>query len=117
MARYSYWYRVLSTEYVYNATRHRPRKSLASRIAHAYLLSPRARRYSFAVFRGPSPAADRPPNVILILIDDMGWTDLAATAATFYETPNSTGWPRSGMRFTQRLFGLHRLLAHAGRRA
>jgi len=47
-----------------------------------------------------SNAADRPPNVILILIDDMGWTDLSCYGSTFYETPNIDLLAASGMRMT-----------------
>ncbi len=47
-------------------------------------------------------AADRPhPNVILILIDDMGWTDLGCQGSKFYETPHIDRLAASGMRFTQ----------------
>ena len=28
------------------------------------------------------------PNVILMLIDDMGWMDLSCQGSEFYETPN-----------------------------
>ena len=28
------------------------------------------------------------PNVILFLVDDLGYTDLSFTGSTFYETPN-----------------------------
>jgi arylsulfatase A-like enzyme len=45
-------------------------------------------------------AADRPPNVILILIDDMGWTDLTCYGSKFYETPNIDRLAASGMRLT-----------------
>src|SRR3954469_24935429 len=47
-----------------------------------------------------SAAADRPPNVILILIDDMGWTDLSCYGSKFYETPNIDRLAASGMRLT-----------------
>jgi arylsulfatase A-like enzyme len=47
-----------------------------------------------------SLAADRPPNVILILIDDMGWTDLSCYGSKFYETPNIDRLAASGMRLT-----------------
>jgi arylsulfatase A len=47
-----------------------------------------------------SLAADRPPNVILILIDDMGWTDLSCYGSTFYETPHIDRLAASGMRLT-----------------
>jgi arylsulfatase A-like enzyme len=45
-------------------------------------------------------AADRPPNVVLILIDDMGWTDLSCYGSKFYETPNIDRLAASGMRLT-----------------
>ena len=48
-----------------------------------------------------SAAADaRPPNVILILIDDLGWTDLGCQGSAFYETPHIDRLAASGMRFT-----------------
>src|SRR4026208_1468216 len=47
-----------------------------------------------------SSAAERPPNVILILIDDMGWTDLSCYGSKFYETPNIDRLAASGMRLT-----------------
>jgi arylsulfatase A len=40
-------------------------------------------------------------NVVLILIDDMGWTDLACYGSKLYETPNVDQLARDGMRFTQ----------------
>src|SRR6185369_4227550 len=46
------------------------------------------------------PAAERPPNVVLILIDDMGWTDLSCYGSQFYETPNIDRLAASGMRLT-----------------
>src|SRR5215831_4326382 len=53
-----------------------------------------------AVFTAPVPAAERPPNVILMLIDDMGWTDLSCYGSRFYETPNIDRLASSGMRLT-----------------
>ncbi len=40
------------------------------------------------------------PNIIVILIDDMGWRDLACTGSPFYETPHIDTLARDGMRFT-----------------
>ncbi|MEC9378102.1 MAG: sulfatase-like hydrolase/transferase, partial [Candidatus Latescibacterota bacterium] len=40
------------------------------------------------------------PNIILILIDDMGWKDLGCYGSSFYETPNIDRLCRSGMRVT-----------------
>ncbi len=42
----------------------------------------------------------RPPNIILILVDDLGWTDLSCQGSTFYETPNIDRLAKEGMRFT-----------------
>ena len=40
-------------------------------------------------------------NVVIILIDDMGWTDLGCYGSGFYETPNVDRLATQGMRFTQ----------------
>lgn len=40
------------------------------------------------------------PNIVLILMDDMGWRDLACCGSTFYETPNLDRLAAEGMRFT-----------------
>lgn len=47
-------------------------------------------------------AADRKPNIIFILADDLGQMDIGAfNPKTFYETPNIDGLAKRGMRFTQ----------------
>ena len=49
-------------------------------------------------------AADTPrptrPNIIFVLTDDLGWTDLGCQGSTFYETPNIDRLATQGMRFT-----------------
>ncbi len=40
------------------------------------------------------------PNIIFILIDDMGWKDLGCYGSTFYETPNIDKLAKEGMLFT-----------------
>ena len=40
------------------------------------------------------------PNIIFILIDDLGWRDLSCYGSTFYETPNIDRLAAEGMRFT-----------------
>lgn len=40
------------------------------------------------------------PNIVFILVDDMGWRDLSVTGSTFYETPSIDALARDGMRFT-----------------
>ncbi|MBD3350941.1 MAG: sulfatase-like hydrolase/transferase [Candidatus Lokiarchaeota archaeon] len=41
------------------------------------------------------------PNIIFILIDDMGWKDLSCQGSIFYETPNIDSLAKRGMRFTR----------------
>jgi arylsulfatase A-like enzyme len=48
----------------------------------------------------PATAADRPPNMVVFLVDDLGWTDLGCFGSTFYETPSIDALAESGMRFT-----------------
>ncbi len=40
------------------------------------------------------------PNILFILIDDMGWTDLSCCGSEYYETPNIDSLCAEGMRFT-----------------
>jgi arylsulfatase A len=42
----------------------------------------------------------RPPNIVFILIDDLGWSDVGCFGSTFYETPHVDRLAREGMRFT-----------------
>lgn len=43
---------------------------------------------------------DRPPNILFILIDDLGWMDLACQGNRLVETPNIDRLAAEGMRFT-----------------
>lgn len=45
--------------------------------------------------------AKKKPNVIFMLVDDMGWMDIGANGSTFYETPNIDRLAAEGVRFTQ----------------
>src|SRR6476620_5661806 len=51
----------------------------------------------------PAPlwAAEPPPNVIVILADDLGWTDLACFGSDLHETPHLDQLAKEGMKFTQ----------------
>jgi arylsulfatase A-like enzyme len=49
---------------------------------------------------GPLPAADRPPNIVFVLADDLGWTDLGCFGSRYYETPNIDRLAAQGMRLT-----------------
>ncbi|HDR50613.1 MAG TPA: sulfatase, partial [Mariniphaga anaerophila] len=40
------------------------------------------------------------PNILFILVDDLGWADLGFTGSTFYETPNIDKLAASGLVFT-----------------
>mgnify|MGYP002641661090 CR=1 FL=1 len=40
------------------------------------------------------------PNIVLVVIDDLGWMDLGCYGSTFYETPNIDKLASEGMRFT-----------------
>ena len=44
--------------------------------------------------------ANPKPNVIFILIDDMGWTDVGCYGSTFHETPHIDRLAEQGMKFT-----------------
>ncbi|SMC80043.1 Arylsulfatase A [Cellulophaga tyrosinoxydans] len=41
------------------------------------------------------------PNILFILVDDLGYHDLGITGSTFYETPNVDKLANEGMMFTQ----------------
>jgi arylsulfatase A len=45
-------------------------------------------------------AAERPPNVIVIMADDLGWGDLSCYGATAVQTPHCDRLAREGLRFT-----------------
>ena len=45
-------------------------------------------------------AAVQKPNILFILVDDLGWTDIAAFGSSFYETPNIDALTNKGMKFT-----------------
>ena len=40
------------------------------------------------------------PNIVFILIDDLGWRDITCYGSRFYETPNIDGLSAQGMKFT-----------------
>ena len=47
-----------------------------------------------------APAEASRPNVIVILLDDFGWSDLACYGSKYYQTPNIDRLAAGGMRFT-----------------
>lgn len=52
-----------------------------------------------ATSRGTPPA--RPLNVVLIVADDLGWTDLGCYGSDLYASPHIDGLARDGVRFTR----------------
>ena len=42
----------------------------------------------------------RPQNIVLFLIDDLGWMDLGCQGSTYYQTPNIDKLAAEGVRFT-----------------
>jgi len=51
---------------------------------------------TFATAQAPS----QPPNIVLFLIDDLGWMDLGCQGSTYYQTPNIDQLAAQGVRFT-----------------
>ena len=48
-----------------------------------------------------TPEADRPPNVVIVFVDDMAWGDIALQGATGYATPNLDRMAAEGVRLTR----------------
>src|SRR5690242_21743526 len=46
-------------------------------------------------------AAERPPNIVFILADDLGWSDLGCYGADLHETPNLDRFAKESVRFTR----------------
>lgn len=55
----------------------------------------------FFSFCKNSKKSDSPPNVLFILVDDLGWKDLSCYGSSFYETPNLDRLADMGFRFSQ----------------
>lgn len=53
------------------------------------------------VASSPALRAEEKPNVVFILADDLGWTDLGCQGCRYYETPNIDRLAAQGMRFTR----------------
>ena len=47
----------------------------------------------------PEESTNR-PNIVFLLVDDLGWNDVGCYGSTFYETPNIDQLAQDGMRFT-----------------
>lgn len=44
--------------------------------------------------------AGKKPNILFLLVDDLGWADLACYGSTFHETPHLDQLAKNGLRFT-----------------
>lgn len=53
------------------------------------------------VFITTNVKAQKKPNILFILADDLGWKDLGCTGSEYYETPHIDRIAAQGMRFTQ----------------
>ena len=53
-----------------------------------------------AAVAASAPAAPRKANIVLFLIDDLGWRDIGANGSTYYQTPNIDRLAREGVWFT-----------------
>jgi hypothetical protein len=54
----------------------------------------------FALLACSAASAAEKPNVVFILADDLGWTDLGCQRSRYYETPNIDRLAAEGLRFT-----------------
>ncbi len=54
----------------------------------------------FFLLASLAKALAAPPNVIVILVDDLGWADLGCQGSQYHQTPHIDGLARDGMRFT-----------------
>lgn len=59
------------------------------------------RRSFLATAAGPALAADRLPNIVLILADDLGSADISSYRAADIRTPNIDSIGKQGLRFTR----------------
>ena len=58
--------------------------------------------------RPAEPPAPRPPNVVLILADDLGWADVVCQGADLHETPNIDRLASQGVRFNHAMMNASR---------
>ena len=52
----------------------------------------------FAAALTATAAATRPPNIVYVLADDLGWTDLGCQGSTYYRTPHLDRLAAEGLR-------------------
>src|SRR5690242_14995500 len=71
------------------------RRNMSNPIARTVLLFTLLCSFAFV-----QSAEARKPNIIFILADDLGWTDLGCQGSKYYETPNIDRLASQGLRFT-----------------
>lgn len=71
--------------------------------AKAFLLAAICFGHASAQSTLPSNA----PNIVFILMDDMGWRDIGSAGSTFYETPHIDALAAQGTRFTKAYAASH----------
>src|SRR5689334_12136934 len=81
-----------------------PTRPSAPRIRRALIINTVQKIFATLALLGLAltslPAAER-PNIVYILADDLGWTDLACQGSKYYETPNIDRLASQGMRLTR----------------
>ncbi len=87
-------------------TRRRQELSVVSRLSRRLVGVVLATTWALGLLRSvplsaADPSASRPPNVIFILADDLGYAELGCYGNRFNETPNLDWLAAHGMRFTQ----------------
>ena len=55
---------------------------------------------AFAATTSNAQAIADKPNVVVVFVDDLGWTDLSRYGSTFHETPNIDQLAGQGVMFT-----------------
>ena len=55
---------------------------------------------SSSTFLAAATKTKQLPNVIVVLVDDLGWMDLSIQGSDFYKTPNIDRLAKTGTRFT-----------------
>lgn len=48
----------------------------------------------------PSETTQKKPNIVLFLVDDLGWADVGCNGTNYYETPNIDKLAKEGVKFT-----------------
>ncbi len=77
--------------------RNRSRRVAWAALVAIFCVSPAMPCPTFAA--EASPAA-KPPNIVFILIDDMGWADVGCFGSSLHETPHIDSLATGGMKFT-----------------